>query len=167
MLENEGRKNQNQKCTQDSLTILSREQRLATQHLSQDTANGPDINGLGVLLEGQHNLRSSVPTGRDIFCHEARVVFLGGCRASEAEIANLKVAIGIEKQVGWLEISVEYVCGVHSLEGTEGLVDEVLAMVIRQILCTNNTVHIGFHKLLCDVRKVNSGYPHINLGETR
>jgi len=79
---------------------------------------------------------------------------LRGGRASEAEIANLEVAIGIEEQVGWLEISVENVCGVHSLEGAEGLVDEVLAVVIRQILCANNTVHIGLHKLLCDVRKV-------------
>jgi hypothetical protein len=92
---------------------------------------------------------------------------LRGGRASEAEIANLEVAIGIEEQVGWLEISVENVCGVHSLEGAEGLVDEVLAVVIRQILCANNTVHIGLHKLLCDVRKMNPGYLYTDVGEIR
>jgi len=133
------------------VVIFSGEQGLATQHLSQDTANGPNINGLGVLLESQHNLRGSVPAGCDVFSHETGVVFLRGGRASEAEIANLEVAIGIEEQVGWLEISVENVCGVHSLEGAEGLVDKVLAVVIRQILCANNTVHIGLHKLLDEI----------------
>jgi hypothetical protein len=47
------------------------------------------------------------------------------------------------------------------------LVDEVLAVVIRQILCANNTVHIGLHKLLCNVRKVNPGYLYTDVGEIR
>jgi hypothetical protein len=143
-----------------TLTILSREQGFATQHLSQDTADGPHINSFGVLLESQHNLRGSVPTSRDIFGHEARIIFLGSSRASQTKIADLEIAIGIKKQVGRLEISVKNVGGVHSLERAEGLVDEILAMVIGQVLCTNNTVHIGFHKLL---RKVRNYAPAIHI----
>ncbi len=145
-----------------TLTILSREQGFATQHLSQDTANRPHINSFGVFLESQHNLRSSVPTSCDVFRHEARVIFLGSSRASQTKIADLEIAICIEKQVGWLEISVKNVGGVHSLESAEGLVDEILAMVIGQVLCTDNTVHIGFHKLLRNVRKSCPGYPHLS-----
>jgi hypothetical protein len=44
------------------------------------------------------------------------------------------------------------------------LVDEILAMVVRQVLCANNAVHIRLHKLLYEVRNVNSGY---SCGEIR
>ena len=39
----------------------------------------------------------------------------------------------------------------HGLEGTESLVDEVLAVVVGQILGTYNAVHIRLHELLDEV----------------
>jgi hypothetical protein len=46
--------------------------------------------------------------------------------------------------------------GVHSFQGAESLINEVLAVVVRKILCTNDTVHVGLHQLLsCRQRPVN------------
>lgn len=44
----------------------------------------------------------------------------------------------------------EDLSGVQSLETSECLVDEVLAMVIGQLLCANDTMHVRLHEfLLC------------------
>lgn len=40
---------------------------------------------------------------------------------------------------------------VHALEGTKGLVDKVLAVVVAQILGPDHSVHIRLHKLLNQV----------------
>jgi hypothetical protein len=66
----------------------------------------------------------------------------------------LEVAVGIEEQVGWLEITVEDIGRVHTLEGAECLVDKVLAMVVAQILGPDHSVHIRLHQLLNQVSVV-------------
>ena len=133
------------------LTILSWEEWLSTQHLRQNTSHGPDINGLSVLLESQHDLRRTVPSRGNILGHETAVVFLRGGRASKSEIANLQVAVGVQQQVRRLQVAVENVGGVHGLQGTESLVNEVLAVIIGQILGTDNAVHVRLHELLNEV----------------
>lgn len=130
------------------LTILAREKRLSAEHFSQDASNRPHVDGLGVLLEGQHDFWRSVPTSGDVFGHETRVVLLRSGRSSETEIANLQVTVGVEKQVGGLQVTVKDVGGVHGFEGTEGLVNEVLAVVIGEVLGANDTVHISLHEFL-------------------
>ncbi|KAI6751336.1 hypothetical protein HG531_006032 [Fusarium graminearum] len=131
-----------------SLTILSGEKRLAAEHLSEDTADRPHIDGLGVLLESQHDLRRTVPSSRDIFGHETRVILLRGSGSRKTEIADLEITVGVEEEVGGLQVSVQHVGRVHRLEGSEGLVDEVLAVVVGKILCADDTVHIRLHQLL-------------------
>lgn len=131
-----------------SRTILSGEQWLAAQHLSQYAAHTPHINGLGVFLECQHNLRGTVPASGHIFRHEARVVVGRGSRAGQTEITHFQITVGVEQQIGGLEITVQDVGGVHGLEGTQCLVDKVLAVIVGQILRANDTVHVGFHQLL-------------------
>jgi hypothetical protein len=42
----------------------------------------------------------------------------------------------------------ENVGGVHSLKSSEGLVDEVLAMVIGEVLSSNDAVHVCLHQFL-------------------
>ena len=37
---------------------------------------------------------------------------------------------------------------VHGFEGAEGLIDEVLTMIVGKILGADDTVHIRFHELL-------------------
>jgi len=130
------------------LTVLAWEQWLGAKHLSQDASNGPDINSLGVLLEGQHDLWSAVPASGDVLGHETRVVLSRCGRACKTEVADLKIAVGVQEEVGWLEIAVENIGGVHGLQCAKGLVDEVLAVVIREILGANDAVHIRLHELL-------------------
>lgn len=42
----------------------------------------------------------------------------------------------------------DHIGGVQCLERAESLVDEILSVVVRKILGSNHTVHIGFHELL-------------------
>ena len=58
----------------DKLTVLSREQWLSIQHLSQDAAHAPYVNRLGILFEGKHDFWGTVPTSRYVFGHESRVI---------------------------------------------------------------------------------------------
>lgn len=130
------------------LTVFAREQRLAAQHLGQNTAYTPHVDRLGILLERQHDLWRTVPARSHIFRHEARVVFLRSSGASQAEVADFQVAVRIEKEVGGLEVAVKNVGGMHGLQRAEGLVDEVLAVVVRKVLGSNDTVHVRLHELL-------------------
>lgn len=134
-----------------SLTVLAGEKGLATQHLCEDTSHRPHINGLGVLLESQHNFGRTVPTRGNIFCHEARVVLLRRSRTSQTKVADFQIAVSVEEQVRGLEIAVEHVGRVHGLESAQGLVDEVLAVVVGEVLGADDTVHVRLHELLVAV----------------
>ena len=130
------------------LTVFPRKQWLPAQHLGKNASHTPHINRLGILLECQHNLGSTVPSCGHIFGHEARVVFGGSRRSSQTEVADFQIAIGIEKKIRWFEISVEDICRVHGLERSESLVDEVLAVVIGKLLSSYDAVHIRLHEFL-------------------
>ena len=89
---------------------------------------------LGVLLKCQHDFGCTVPASSDVFGHETSFGsrwFRRLNRASETKIANLEIAIGVEQQVGWFEVPMDNVSGMQCLEGTQGLVDEVLSVIIR------------------------------------
>jgi len=89
---------------------------------------------LGVLLECQHDFGCTVPTSGDVFGHETGFGSRGFRRldrASKAEITDLEITVGIEQQVGGFEVSMYNISGVQRLEGTQGLVDEVLGVIIR------------------------------------
>ena len=43
------------------VVVASGEERLAAQHLCEDAADAPDVDGLGVLLEREHDLGRAVP----------------------------------------------------------------------------------------------------------
>ena len=62
----------NQVCDHHHLLLLSLrgEQRLATNQLSQDAANTPNINRGGILLGGKDDFRCAVPPRGDIVCHD-------------------------------------------------------------------------------------------------
>lgn len=40
---------------------------------------------------------------------------------------------------------------VHCFEGAEGLVDKVLAVVVGEVLGSDDAVHVGFHEFLDEV----------------
>ena len=92
--------------------VLAGEQRLALQHLCEDASCAPDINFNIILLPCEHNLRRSVVSCGHISGH------LGILDTREAEIADLQVAIFIDEDVAWLEISVDDTCRVDVLQTT-------------------------------------------------
>ena len=88
---------------------------------------------LGVLLKRQHDFGCTIPASSDIFGHETSFGsrwFRGLNRPSKTEIADLKVTVCIKQQIGWFEVSMDNVGGVQRLEGAQGLVDEVLGVII-------------------------------------
>ena len=129
-------------------TVLAWEEGLSAQHFCQNAAHAPHVNGFGVLLEGEHNLGRTVPSRRNIFRHEARIILGRSGRSSETKVTDLEVAVGVEKEIGGFEVAVEYVGGMHGLECTEGLIDEVLTVIIGKVLSPDNAMHVGLHELL-------------------
>ena len=64
--------------------------------------------GFGVALEAEHDLRSAIPPRGHVFGHVAGVL-LGIDREAtgQAEVADLELAVGVDKQVARLEIAME------------------------------------------------------------
>lgn len=130
------------------LTVFPRKQRLSAQHLGQYAAHTPYVNGFCVFLEGQHDFRRTVPASRHVFRHESRVVVGGRCRTSQTEVADFQITVGVQQQVRRFQVSVQHVGRVHRFERSQRLVDEVLAVVVREVLRPDNTMHVGFHQFL-------------------
>ena len=89
---------------------------------------------LGILLKCQHDFGCAIPASSNVFGHETSFGSRGFCRfdrPSEAEITDLEITIGIEQQIGGFEVSVYNISRMQRLEGAQGLVDEVLGVIIR------------------------------------
>lgn len=43
------------------------------------------------------------------------------------------------------------ICGMHGFQSSQCLVDEILAVVVREFLGSDNSMHIRLHKLLDEV----------------
>ena len=81
--------------------VLAGEQRLALEHLGEDTSNTPDINFNIVLLPSEHDLRSSVVSCRDVTSH------LGVLNTGQTEVANLQIAVLVDQNVAGLQVTVD------------------------------------------------------------
>ena len=105
--------------------------------------------GFGVALEGKHDLRSSVPSCCNVFSHVACIFFRVDAETSgQTEIANLKLAVGVNEQVTRLKITMQDVGAVNVFQATENLVDEGLEVGVGQRLArTNDGSKIALHEL--------------------
>ncbi len=56
------------------MIIPAREEGFSREHLCEDAADGPHVDGTRVLLECQHDLGSAVPSCGNIFCHKSAAV---------------------------------------------------------------------------------------------
>ena len=81
--------------------ILSWEEGLSLQHFRKDASSAPNINLHIILLPCQHDFGGTVVSCRDIASH------LWVLDTGETEIANLQVAVLVDQNIGWLEISVD------------------------------------------------------------
>lgn len=89
---------------------------------------------LRVLFERQHDFGSSVPPCGYVFRHETSLCarWLGGLDGTcETEVTDLEVAVGVEEEIGGLEIPMNNIRRMQRLQCAECLVDEVLGMVVR------------------------------------
>ena len=66
-------------------------------------------------------------------------------------ITYFEIAVGIEQKIGRFEITVQNVGRMEGFEGSEGLIDEVLTVVVRQLLRAYHTMHVRLHEFLCSI----------------
>ena len=92
--------------------VLSGKEGLPSEKLGKDAADRPDVNGGGVLRARQQELRRPVPPRDDVLGH----VLLLGVGPREPKVADLQVAVRVQEQVAWLEVSVKDVRAVNVLE---------------------------------------------------
>lgn len=92
--------------------ILAREQRSTSQHLGEDAPRTPDIDLDVVLLPCQHDLGGTVVARRDVAGH------LGVLDTGEAKVADLEVAVFVDEDVAWFEVSVDDAGGMYILEAS-------------------------------------------------
>lgn len=81
--------------------VLAREQGLAIEHLGENAARTPDVDLDIVFLPRQHDFGGSVVSCRDVAGH------LGVLDAGKAEVANLQIAVLVDKNVARLKVSVD------------------------------------------------------------
>jgi len=127
--------------------------------MSFHSKNYKDKVDLGVLFECEHDFRRSVPPGSNVFSHKTSLRsrwFSSFDRPRETEIADFEITIGVQKQVRGFKITMDNIGRVQRLERPKCLIYEVLSMVVGQILCSNDTVHISFHQLLDNYRNMQS-----------
>mmetsp|Transcript_52402 Transcript_52402/g.162021 ORF Transcript_52402/g.162021 Transcript_52402/m.162021 type:complete len:362 (-) Transcript_52402:63-1148(-) len=153
------------------LRVVAREKRLPPQHLRKDAADGPDVDGSGVVDPGAEDLRCPVPARADVLRHGARLELLvRKAHARKPKVTDFEVAICVNKQVPGLEVAVDHLRRVHVLHAAEDLVEEELAVVIRKGLrALQDGSEVRLHELgdHVDVLKVlldtgQKDAPHIN-----
>lgn len=82
--------------TEDVAIVVSREKGFSLEHLSENTARGPDVHALVILAGGKHDLGSPIPAGDDIFRQVARLV----CDApGESEVGDFQITIRVDQDV--------------------------------------------------------------------
>lgn len=123
----------------------------------QGASGGPAIaegrrgvrTGLGVALEAQHDLRGTVPPRGHVLGHVASILLgVDGEATSQAKIADLELAIGVNEKVTGLQVTVQHVGRMDVLETAQDLVDEGLEVGVGQGLAgANDGRQVAFHKL--------------------
>ena len=92
--------------------VLSREKRLALEHLGKDAPRAPDVHLDVVLLPREHDFGCSVVSRRDVARH------LGVLYTCETEVADLEIAVLVDEDVAGLEIAVHHTSRVDVFQPT-------------------------------------------------
>mmetsp|Transcript_12513 Transcript_12513/g.31213 ORF Transcript_12513/g.31213 Transcript_12513/m.31213 type:complete len:241 (+) Transcript_12513:871-1593(+) len=122
------------------------------QQLCEYTPCRPDVHRLRVPSGEEKDLRCAVPTSDHVLCHDASTATIFVDRARQAEVGDLQVAIGVEQQVGRLQVSMDHVGRVHVLQPTQDLIDKPLAMVFRERLWrADDAMHVRVHDVAHEV----------------
>lgn len=102
--------------------VAAGEEGLAVEELQEDAADGPDVDGGGVVRGVEQELGGAVPPRDHVLRHHVALRRW----ARQPEVADLEVAVGVQQQVAGLQVPVDYVRRVDVLEPAQYLVQEVL-----------------------------------------
>lgn len=92
--------------------VLAGEKGLALEHLSKNATGTPDVHLDIVFLPCEHDLGGSVVSGGDVSGH------LGVLDTRETEVADLQIAVLVDKDVAGLEITVDDTSRVDIFQAT-------------------------------------------------
>lgn len=103
------------------------------------------------MLLVKDDFRGSIPASDHVNSHliSLRSVCLHAAKASrETKIADLKIAVHVDKDIRWLEVAMHDVGAVQVEHTPEELIHKVLIVLIRQLLPrVDELMHICFHQL--------------------
>lgn len=138
----------NSDCSFDLVeVVVTREERSSTQELSEDAANGPNIQGVGVVRCIQDNLWRSVPSGHHVLCQRSGCLLIP---TRQSEITNFQIATLIKQEVTWLQVSMDNIGGVNVEAASEQLIHEILTVIVSQVLSrVYDPMHVSLHQI-CD-----------------
>mmetsp|Transcript_38820 Transcript_38820/g.124449 ORF Transcript_38820/g.124449 Transcript_38820/m.124449 type:complete len:351 (+) Transcript_38820:695-1747(+) len=129
---------------------VAAEEGLSPQHLREDAADGPDVDGLVVARRFAEKFGRAVPPRDDVLRQLARGVVVDA--PGQAEVADRQVAVRVHQQVARLEVPVQHRRRVDVLETAEDLVQKVLVMRVRQGLPRrDDAVEVALHEVRHDV----------------
>lgn len=100
--------------------VTAREEGPSSEEFSKNAAHRPDVNCFGVHLERQHYFWCTIPPSCNIFRHKANFLAsrnTGLNAPGQAKVADLEIAVGIQKQICRLEIAMNNICTVNRLQG--------------------------------------------------
>lgn len=102
--------------------VAAAEQRPAGEHLGEDAAHSPEVDGVGVLAAAEEDLWGAVPPSGHVL-RQGRVVADSTLRvrAREPKVRDAHFAVGVDEEVGGLEIPVNDAGGVNVLETPQQL----------------------------------------------
>mmetsp|Transcript_6853 Transcript_6853/g.12421 ORF Transcript_6853/g.12421 Transcript_6853/m.12421 type:complete len:232 (-) Transcript_6853:220-915(-) len=115
------------------------------RHFVEHAAEAPDV-ALEVVRLALNDLRRHVVRGADDGLRHFHRPTQHPC---DAKVAQFDVAVFGQKDVLGLQVAVEHLRRVDELQTAQNLVDEVLAVVVRQRLSgADDLVQIGVHQLI-------------------
>ena len=83
------------------------------------------------------------------------------------QYVNLEVTGSVQQQVAWLQIAMQYVSRVYVLEAAQYLVEEVADVVVTELLCLEQLIHVCLHQTLHNVSKHNKQHFIITIAQVQ
>ena len=117
------------------LLSLRRQERLPPNQLSQNATNTPYINGCSVLAPGEDDFWCTVPSCGNIVSQAGRWRHQGiDISTCQAEVTDFQIAIRVNQQISWFQITMQYSTRVHIFQPAKDLVKEKLNVLVAQNL---------------------------------
>lgn len=98
------------------------EERFPSCHFGEDATDAPHVNTSAVLPAAEENLRRAIPESDDFV--RVRAERDSEC-ACEAEISDFEIAVSVDEQVLWFEITMEHTMRVTVTNALEKLKGEL------------------------------------------